>query len=393
MQYPFPKIDHIEDVTKHIDGSSEFLVMERDNFIVIDYAVAFQSTFTDIGEAGSDIRRECRGLVFDKDGKIIRRPYHKFFNLNEREETQAHLVDFSQDHIVFDKMDGSMVASFMLGNDIIWGTRKVADQFNELVSKFVQSSKSKYEDFAKFCAENNLTPIFEYISPDNRIIVNYDREDLVLTGLRHNVTGVYSSYELKKGFANQYDIPMVETYGKVDEIDAFVNRIQNDVEDREGVVVRFYDGHMLKLKSAQYVKLHKTKSIMNEKTVLGWIINDELDDVFPFMTEEDRKEIGKFKDKVLDGIIESSEKMIRNIGPIVEKYDNRKDLALSDELKTVTSFEKQMAFKMFEGYDKEMVRENIISFIAGNLGSGPKIENVRYLFGDVHFSDRVMFSD
>jgi RNA ligase len=45
MNYDFPQIKTIDDVLPHISGREEFLVMEKEGYTVIKYAVAFEDTF------------------------------------------------------------------------------------------------------------------------------------------------------------------------------------------------------------------------------------------------------------------------------------------------------------------------------------------------------------
>jgi RNA ligase len=77
------------------------------------------TTFPRVISACDAIRRECRGLVFDKNGWILARRFHKFFNLNEREETLARNVDFSKPHSVLAKIDGSMISPVIINGEII----------------------------------------------------------------------------------------------------------------------------------------------------------------------------------------------------------------------------------------------------------------------------------
>ena len=49
-----------------------------------------------------DITLQTRGLVTDGDGKVVARPYRKFFNLEEGKHIPTSNFD------VYDKMDGSL---------------------------------------------------------------------------------------------------------------------------------------------------------------------------------------------------------------------------------------------------------------------------------------------
>lgn len=59
-----------------------------------------------------------------------------------------------------------------------------------LAEEFV-ADKPNYVEFANECIGMKYTPIFEYTSPNNRIVVKYDEERLTLTAVRHNRTGRY----------------------------------------------------------------------------------------------------------------------------------------------------------------------------------------------------------
>ena len=125
MHCKFPIINTIDDVLPHIEGREEFIVAEREFGTVINYMVSMPDTFVMTGpdDFGGTIRRECRGLKFYPDGKIAARPFHKFFNVGEREETQPHNIDMSNPHSIEVKLDGSMLHPMLVGERIRWMTK------------------------------------------------------------------------------------------------------------------------------------------------------------------------------------------------------------------------------------------------------------------------------
>lgn len=208
MNYEFPLIRNISDVLPAITGRDEFVVAEKEGYTVINYNVMMADTFPAIidGWCDSDcsckgcadmriaaVRRECRGIIFDsKTGDIIRRPLFKFFNINERDETQLHNLDFSKEHWVDTKLDGSMIAVFMHEGEIVYGTKMVAPDFHELVKKFVDTSDVDYEGFCRKVIADGYTPIFEFMHPQKRIVIDYGKEPaLTLLAVRHMVTGQF----------------------------------------------------------------------------------------------------------------------------------------------------------------------------------------------------------
>ena len=122
MNYTFPVIKNISDVLPAIEGRDEFVVADKGDYTIIQYSVVMSDTFpdveTDFDEFSSSvdpniakIRRECRGIAFcNETGTIIRRPMNKFFNINEREETQLNNLDFRKEHWVDTKLDGSFIS-------------------------------------------------------------------------------------------------------------------------------------------------------------------------------------------------------------------------------------------------------------------------------------------
>lgn len=192
MNYPFPIIQTIDDVLPHIAGRDEFNVNDKGDYITVNYAVDFEDTFAMTGpdDIGGAIRRECRGLKFYPSGEIAARPFSKFFNVGQLEETQPHVLDFGSDHTVMSKLDGSMVHPILIGEQIRWCTKAGITDVSKLAETFVEKN-IKYRNFAAACIERGLTPIFEYVGPFNKVVLDYETENMILLAVRENVTGTY----------------------------------------------------------------------------------------------------------------------------------------------------------------------------------------------------------
>ena len=204
MRYQFPidmTLDEVRAaVMAHNErlGAKSFIEADRGDHVIFNYVVAFAESFPtpNTGDAELDrqyaILRECRGLIFCKEtGTVIRRPFHKFFNVNERAETQLGNLDFDQNHKIETKLDGSMIAVFLLDGNLIWATKMVALEFHEQVKDFVEKSEIKYEKFCFNMINDGYTPIFEWMSPENKIVIDYKEPTLVLTAVRHMVSGEF----------------------------------------------------------------------------------------------------------------------------------------------------------------------------------------------------------
>ena len=319
MNYDFPIIETIHDVLPAIHGQSEFIIAYRDGFKVINYNVGYEHTFTidenDLMENHGKfipkgvMRRECRGLIFYPDGTIMSRPFHKFFNVGERDETQMHCIDMSQPHTLYEKMDGSMIRPMMVNGVFRLGTKMgVTDTSNAAEMCLIDMSgvsPCEWDMSVKGLAENeylmwfeimmkqHTTPLFEYVSPSNRIVLKYDKPELVLLAIRNNITGEYLDIEGMRG--NEF-FPVVPSYGALDgDFDEYITR-QRGKEGREGDIIRFADGHMLKIKNDWYVRIHKVKDkIRTDRHILALLLANELDDVYPHLDEGDYEHVKKYE--------------------------------------------------------------------------------------------------
>lgn len=76
-------------------------------------------------------------------------------------------------------------------------------------------------------------------------MLNYPTDVLVLTAIRHNLTGAYMRYDAMVVLAKQFSIPVteaLETRG-LSELQAM-----KKLENVEGFVIRFDDGRMYKVR-------------------------------------------------------------------------------------------------------------------------------------------------
>lgn len=204
MHYEFQAASNIDAYLKAIDGANEFIV-KRDavnGIIIINYVFSCPTTFPDpCALTGKDhrmavLRRDCRGLKFDLEtGDVVAKPYHKFFNVNQLPETQIGAIDWQQPHVILEKLDGSMVHPHRRKDGVIeWHTKMGPTLVADPVNAFVKAHP-EYEALAHYCIDRNLTVIFEWCSRQQRIVLDYPQEMLILTAIRDNHTGQYMPYE------------------------------------------------------------------------------------------------------------------------------------------------------------------------------------------------------
>jgi RNA ligase len=394
MKYEFPVIEHIDDVRPAIEGSNEFIIAERDWGYVVNYMVSMPDTFPEVKTAGGSakmreeatrhkaIRRECRGLLFDKEGKILARRLHKFFNVNERDETQLHKLDFNQPHVILEKLDGSMITPMLMpeGN-IRWGTKMGVTDVAMGAEEFVARHQN-YEQLAQVCIASGVTPIFEWCSRKQRIVVDYPEDRLVLIAARETKTGKYYSYRWLQEYAEMFEVEVVKTYPGTPESMSHLIDETKGAEGIEGWIIRFDDGHMLKVKGEWYLTLHKTKEALSqEKNLIDLIVNDKIDDVMAFMLDEDRERVVSFQKLFWEGVAASVDTYERYFQAALASGLDRKMYA-QQWMPTIKDNDPFAPPYVFARFDNKDPRELILNQIKRNIGTSTKLETVRHLWGD-----------
>jgi RNA ligase len=386
MNYEFPVITNIKDVLPAIEGKDEFYVCEKENFTVINYLMQDSKTFPEITDRNSAFLRECRGIKFHpKTGEILSRPYNKFFNMFEKQETFLENIDFSKPHVVLSKLDGSMIHNFCHNGKIEWLTKMGAENFNNSVKDFVKKHP-KYEDFVWEVHEEGFTAIFEWCSSsiEQRIVITHAEDNLILTAIRNTVYGNYIPYKNMVEWAEEYDIPVVESI----EMD-FINFPNESIEQirkwegKEGVVIRF-DNMMAKIKADQYVMIHKNKELINsEKAVAELIINNGIDDVKSFLLPDDLKMVNDYEDDFTACIKNLSKFLYKAMNEIGDMP--RKDFALVKSQEMLPLF-RAMCFHVWENRSSENCYNTVISYFKKNCNNNKNFKVLKEQFlSDINY--------
>jgi RNA ligase len=372
MNYEFPTIRHIDDVLPHIEGRDEFIVAEREGYSVINYVVAMADTFnmTDPDDLGGAIRRECRGLIFDHDGNLMSRPFHKFFNVNEREETQTHEIDMSQPHVIMEKMDGSMIRPILVDGYLRLATKMGVTNVAMEAEAWLAAQDSEYKEWLHAYMANGYTPIFEWVSPFNQIVLAYEIEDLVLLAIRDNVTGEY--IDLAEELTEvRCPFTVVRSYGSMEgNILEYIDR-QRSAEGREGDIIRFADGHMLKVKNDWYVRIHKTiDRITFDRNIVDLIINEEVDDVIPMLPTAQVNRIRNFETRFWEAFVATEDRLaVYQTGCALVYKNDRKRIALEFIPTLEHKADAQFIFRMLDGSN---IRDLLLDHIRKNISSNTR---------------------
>lgn len=331
MDYKFPEIRHIDDVLPAIEGRSEFIVADKGDYKVINYVVDTGETFSR-AEPLWEMRRECRGLIFDRSGFIASRPFHKFANFGQWPETQVSNIDFTKARTIMNKADGSFIRPFIKNALLHFGTKMGITDTALQATKVIEEKFSRYIDFSIDCLSMRVTPIFEFTSPKNRIVVDYQEDGMWLLGMRHMITGNYIDIYHNE-LVEKYDIDLVERFdsfmGDTDDLRSAMG-LMKDTKGIEGFVWEFEGGHRVKLKTEEYVNLHRVFDAMTkERHIVIAIIDGLIDDFVPSLTGEKLKFVEEVQHD-FDMRLASTVKRVKTVCDVLKnKYNgDRKAFAL-----------------------------------------------------------------
>ncbi len=200
----------------------------------------------------NEITLRCRGVVLDDEGNIVVNGFTKFFNHSEPMGSAVYAARKGMPYEVTEKLDGSLIqAALWNGNPIVTSSGSFTSPQAAEGRKWISPALLK----------EGLTYLFEIIYPGNRIVLDYGQRDtLVLLALRDTATGEEVDLELDSNFEHVKAVRLT-----LEEIEQDLARA--DFIDKEGYVVRYADGARVKMKYAEYMRLHKIVAGVNEKFV------------------------------------------------------------------------------------------------------------------------------
>lgn len=257
---------------------------------VYNYRLA---TYVDFKHRGSI---EMRGLTFVEwdDGTWKRfLALHKFFNVNETEGYLLHQLENKPIDSINTKHDGSMINFVKFPNGKIRAKSKMSfDTDQAIMAQVLFEQDKKMYDAVDNWLDMGCSPIYEYVSPKNRIVLSYNESSLKFLQLRDQFTGMYA---LREDEFNQ------RGFNKMIRLKTIVEDVRK-MEGIEGYVITFGDGQKAKVKTEWYCDRHRllTEDLNKENFIIRKYLNEEIDDIISLLDIDDsiREWIGEICDLV-----------------------------------------------------------------------------------------------
>src|SRR5262249_43528590 len=212
------------------------------------YTYTDQCVYTN---AWDEITRHSRGHVFDTaTGECVARPFPKFFNLGENQESLPEKFPWDEPYEIYEKMDGWLGVLYRHE-----GRYKVATRGSFHSTGAVWATEfAQGLDFS--CLPDAATLCFEIIHPGHKIILDYQgRQTLVVLAAFNRFTGEEYPRATVAGWAQAIGLPLVPLLGHMSLED--LRRRQQTSQQYEGFVLRFSDGRRVKVKTEWYLQIAK----------------------------------------------------------------------------------------------------------------------------------------
>lgn len=246
---------------------------------------------------------QCRGIILNKDYKPVCRPFDRFFNIGEALNI-TDKVDLS-DSLVTEKVDGSLVKVYKHKGLWYVATRGTAFAesenytgktfYNLIMNALGIADKKELTSILDSIVDDNLTLIFEYTSPSNRIVTPYKEDKMILLGARYNTI---EGREVGKDGLAVIGSKLQELGLNVRNAKTFALRSQEQVKTfvnslpalQEGVVcIDNKTGIRVKVKADLYVAVHSIRgnSLPTPKRIIGLIVTNEVDEYLAYFPEDE----------------------------------------------------------------------------------------------------------
>ena len=361
------------------------MVVDGFNVSVFNYRLAQYKDFANPIPDKPELKGyEMRGLtfVFNEDGSLFNRYVllEKFFNLNQVPDSLYSVVKNYKIKFVNNKEDGSIASFIKLPNGKIIGKSKMgfdndqADGINR-----VYKTNKEVKSLVDWSLDNNIVPVFEYVAPNNRIVLRYPSEELILLRLRDNVTGKH--IDIRDHLDKVGTIRVAPFEDEIKDLDQLIELTATQV-DKEGSIVTCEDemgrDFFFKLKTPWYMSLHGllTDDLYREHIIIGYILDDKIDDILGQIPEDEKEahiRINKIVDIVKKSISDKVSEIEKDYRQYVSMNISKKDYAINhrknnpnfgfvmnvvkaDDLKKMSKEEILDIYDNMEDYEKSLQR-------------------------------------
>jgi hypothetical protein len=261
------------------------------------------------GTNWTQINKYLRSIIYRKsDNKILSSGFPKFCNYGENPDNFPP-PDNLLDSRIISKEDGSLMIVDFVNDQLNIRTRGTDSYVVLENSKDFEVALEKYPIIKPWLKNHNyFSLLFEIVTPNQRIVLDYPEIDLFLIGAMDKNTLRLEPQALIDSYSLEMCVPRPNYY-HFDNISELIETIKSAIAV-EGCCVYKDDG-IWKIKSESYLKLHQFKS------------NATIKNILELYAEQDFPQFKEFKNYILNHFDWECWQMVEKM---VEKIDDIKNV-------------------------------------------------------------------
>lgn len=218
---------------------------------------------------------KARGLFLDHEGHVVMRGFEKFFNLGENDTVTLDKV-LGHDAYpvrVESKENGflGLIGAAPDGRLRCWSKSGLTD-YSPLIERLLHETVAdRTEDLWRILNDRSVTMAVEVVDMESdRHIIGYDHSRLFLLHCIRNTETFAIDMEAERLIAESFDFDrpevLCECHGR-NELEKAIKSARSG--EREGVVLYFSDGWMVKVKSTHYLEVKSIRSVLKGVLLKG----------------------------------------------------------------------------------------------------------------------------
>lgn len=175
----YPHVDEVlnrKNLRRHVDnGIVKHVPHPQGTLRLYDYTAEAERRRTWDG-----VTTVCRGLLVDNKQNVVARPFQKFFSHDGKKSGAVRALRWTEPWEAQEKLDGTLVVAGNYHGERTLTTRASFDDWRLARAARLLGGATP---------PTGETWLFEYVGPENRIVVPYSEEQLVLIGVIDNWGG------------------------------------------------------------------------------------------------------------------------------------------------------------------------------------------------------------
>ena len=247
--------------------------------------------YDQINSPKNDITSECRGLILDREFKVVSRSFDRFFNYGE------NFATFDPNKaIAYEKIDGSLIKIYNWKGTWYVSTRGTAFAesgvngwgitFKDMVFRALKVDTEKaFQELCEGNLDKNTTTLCEIVGVQNRVVTRYEEEKLYYLHTRDNNTGEHFYDRVGALFLGCL-FPKNFTFNS---IESCIETAKHLPDLQEGYVMYEYGVPVCKVKSPAYVAVHHIRGEgLNPKRIAELVVINEQDEYLKYFPEDEK---------------------------------------------------------------------------------------------------------